>query len=206
MIECYAAASRAAIDAIDRASDPDPRRRLHALLPELRERVSCRVCRKPADRSCADGFACSECKTYDEQTADDPTFDVVLQCYRELCALIYTSSLYGAMRARPEDAVLVELITEAIGVQTNVPRVNGGEPNGGAVVEPDSSMDVKPPPPPPVLVEMRSTKRGAKKKVRTRSYRYNNNKRTYNTIQLRFRRRTYGGDVGAVTRRPPPAN
>lgn len=156
IIGCYVASSRVALEAID-CADPDSWRPLHALLPKLREHISCGVCRKLADRPGphADGFACPECAAY--EASGDATYEIV-QCYRELCALVYKSPIYDVMCSRHEDAVLVELITEAIGV----PRpINGrnGLPNGGvpgAVVKqeakemnnhndvgPDSSLDVK---------------------------------------------------------------
>lgn len=124
VIQCFTTASRIAM--LAKCTDPLTWQKLHTLLPALHKHLSCRVCNKLLDQlnPHKDGFVCAMCVS--SQISENTSCMIlplsIIQSYKKLCAFIRSSPLYKVMCTRVEDNVLVELITEVIGV----PRpVNG---------------------------------------------------------------------------------
>lgn len=122
LMECYVSTTRIALEA--KSTDPLTWQKLHTLLPLLHEHLSCRVCHKLLDRlnPYLGGYACTMCM--DQQTTENLS-STIIQCYKKLCAYIHSTSLYKVMCTRVEDKMLVELITEVIGLSRSVNGYSG---------------------------------------------------------------------------------
>ncbi|XP_022177884.1 E3 ubiquitin-protein ligase MSL2-like [Myzus persicae] len=131
MMKCYLSTNRIVLQA--NSTDPLTWQKLHTFLPSLHEHLSCRVCHKLLDRlnPYLGGYACTAC--VDQQTTENSS-STIIECYKKLCAYIHSSSFYKVMCTRVEDKLIVELITEVIGLSRSV---NGysGMVNGGVIKE-----------------------------------------------------------------------
>lgn len=113
LIEYYLSASRIALQA--KCTDPTTWREMYTVMKNLHDNLSCQVCHKLLDQpnSYINGVVCIGCVNY--QLTEDIT-NSILKCYKEMCAYIQKSPLYNIMCTRDEDHMLVQLLTEVIGV------------------------------------------------------------------------------------------
>lgn len=119
LIQCYISVNQIIFQA--KSTDPSTWQNLHTWLPQLHERLSCKVCHKLIDllNPYLDGYACSTCVNHQ---ITENTLSIIIECYKKLCAYIHSTPVYKVMCTRVEDKQLVELLTE---VNNPCPSVNG---------------------------------------------------------------------------------
>lgn len=122
LMRCYISANQVIFQA--KSTDPSSWQNLHTLLPQLHERLSCKVCHKLIDRlnPYLDGYACSTCVNYQ---ITENTSSVIILCYKKLCAYIHSTPVYKMMCTRVEDKQLVELLTEVNNPSLSLNGYNG---------------------------------------------------------------------------------